>query len=305
VLALCYHGVVREHRQDRFRYNNTVSLTEFESQLELLARDFHPISARELLAWHEGARELPDNAVFVSFDDGYANNVLAAEVLLRYGIPCTFFISTGYIGTKRMLWPEEVVSRLLAWPQAQAPGPDGEQVDVPVDATARRALAVGWRERCKQIRWPQAQAYLERLRQTPATLEDDDELFRFMSWDEVRQLQAKGFDIGSHTVEHPILTQVGPEQLMCELRDSRQRIEAELGSVCDSIAYPNGGRADFSPQVIAAARAAGYRLGCTIIEDFIDAPGDPMAVNRLCVQGHLPVSNFEFRVSGAQRLLAL
>ena len=104
-------------------------------------------------------------------------------------------------------------------------------------------------------------------------------------------------------MEHPILTQTLPDRLAWELGESKRRIEAETGAPCLAIAYPNGGRDDFSETVTEAARRAGYRLGFTIIEEFNAAPANPLAVNRLCVMGHLPASSFHFRVSGAAGIL--
>ena len=129
------------------------------------------------------------------------------------------------------------------------------------------------------------------------------EVFGFLNWDEVRELRRLGFEIGSHTVEHPILTQLPPEELQTELIESKRRIERETGAPCVSIAYPNGGGNDFSASVMEGAREAGYRLAFTIVEEFNRGPEQPMAVNRLCIMGHLPVSFFHFRVNGAARLL--
>jgi peptidoglycan/xylan/chitin deacetylase (PgdA/CDA1 family) len=239
----------------------------------------------------------------MTFDDGYRNNLtLAADVLKRQGIPCVFHVSTGYIGTGRVLWTDEVISRLIEWPQAQAPDPDGGHMALPSEPDARRKLARAIKERCKRIAWEQLLRYLDRLRQVPVPLDGSEELFGFMSWDEVRALRKQGFDIGSHTIEHPILTRLTPERLQFELTESKRRIEQELGAPCEVIAYPNGGRADFSEGVMQAAKRAGYRLGFTIIERFTDKPENAFAVNRLCIQGHLPLSDFEFRVSGISQV---
>src|ERR1017187_5965410 len=46
--VLCYHGVVTADRSsDRVLYGNTVSVAEFESQLEYVAKHFNALSAAE------------------------------------------------------------------------------------------------------------------------------------------------------------------------------------------------------------------------------------------------------------------
>src|SRR4051794_35340296 len=71
VRILCYHGVVAEPQSDRFRYGNTVSIGEFDRQLKALRRHFTPISLGDLMAWLEGGAALPNDAVLLTFDDGY------------------------------------------------------------------------------------------------------------------------------------------------------------------------------------------------------------------------------------------
>jgi peptidoglycan/xylan/chitin deacetylase (PgdA/CDA1 family) len=76
-----------------------------------------------------------------------------------------------------------------------------------------------------------------------------------MDWDQLRELRAGGWEIGSHTVSHPHLTQIGDRELEVELRDSRRDCEDGLGAPCPAIAYPYG---DVDERVVEATRAAGY-----------------------------------------------
>ncbi len=81
---------------------------------------------------------------------------------------------------------------------------------------------------------------------------------RCMTWDQVECLAEEGWEIGSHTVTHPMLTKVGAEERDRELRDSRNELERRLGRPCPSIAYPYG---EVDEEVMAATRRAGYSFG--------------------------------------------
>ena len=76
-----------------------------------------------------------------------------------------------------------------------------------------------------------------------------------MAWDGLAALKDQGWEVGSHTVTHALLTNVDDHALADELTGSRERIVERLGS-CESIAYPYG-QAD--RRVALAAERAGYR----------------------------------------------
>jgi peptidoglycan/xylan/chitin deacetylase (PgdA/CDA1 family) len=76
-----------------------------------------------------------------------------------------------------------------------------------------------------------------------------------MDWSALRELTERGVEIGSHTVSHAHLPALSDSELDRELRDSRARIEDELGRPCRYLAYPYG---EHDARVQAAAAAAGY-----------------------------------------------
>ena len=305
LLVLCYHGVVEGRRMDRFGYENTVDSAEFAGHLEYLGRHFRPVTATDVATSRRSGKPLPERAVLVTFDDGYRNNLnLASEILRRAGVPAIFFVSSGYIGTRRILWPDELMDRLMALKAGSIPLPAGgeaavSETDVPAGLAEHRLLAVKIRDLCKRMDAAQSEQYLDVIRTLTPPPTPQPDLRGFMTWDEVRALRAKGFEIGAHTIDHPILTRVAPDRLRRELTESRHTIERELGEPCPFVAYPNGGSEDVSPQVLAAARDAGYKLGFTLAESFSQPAEDPLSLSRLCVQGHLPLSYFRFRASGA------
>ena len=54
-------------------------------------------------------RTLPERAVAITFDDGYADNRTQAQpILARHGLPATFFIATDFLDGGRM-WNDTVI----------------------------------------------------------------------------------------------------------------------------------------------------------------------------------------------------
>jgi len=306
LLVLVYHGVVTEdHSSEPFLYRNTVSAREFDEQLRLLKRLFSPISASDLLAYFEQQRPLPPRPVLITFDDGYRNNLTqAAPVLKRYGVPALFHLATSYINSQAILWPDEVNLRVLGWQRPRIPLP-ASVGDAEVPSTDRVELAHHIRALCKQLPEEGRVAYLDQLRQEPCPLLErtDPDLFAFLSWPEACSLAALGFEIGSHTVSHPILTKITPPALEWELRESRMEIERRLGQPCPYIAYPNGQHTDYSPAVVDRVQQY-YRLGFAATNSYAPLSGDRFTLSRINVPGHQPISVFESRISGLYAILS-
>ncbi len=92
---------------------------------------------------------------------------------------------------------------------------------------------------------------------------------RSLTWDELRGLHDRGWEIGAHSLTHPSLPTLDDETLATELAGSLERIADEIGT-CTSLAYPFG-RHD--ARVVAAARAAGFSVACTLSGSHpVDAP---------------------------------
>lgn len=82
-----------------------------------------------------------------------------------------------------------------------------------------------------------------------------------LSWDDLRALADEGWEVGSHTVTHPRLTTLERVELRAEVRESKARIEAELGRPCVSFAYPWG---LVDEGVEREVRSAGYEVAFTV-----------------------------------------
>ncbi len=77
---------------------------------------------------------------------------------------------------------------------------------------------------------------------------------------QVREMQAGGIEVGSHTVGHPHLTALSPEEARREIVDSRRQLEDSLQAPCLSFAYPYG---DWDARVRDLVAEAGYEAACT------------------------------------------
>jgi len=113
--VLLYHRVCDESLD-----SVTVKTSQFQRQLNILGRGYQIVSMEQFLR----SRGLPRRRTWVvlTFDDGYQDNHAAARLLREARIPCTFFVSTGIVGTSRGFPLDARLKRripVLSWEQVR------------------------------------------------------------------------------------------------------------------------------------------------------------------------------------------
>ena len=94
-------------------WGNAVSPAHFKEHLEVLVRTRRPLALPDFVR-NVVAGTLPANAVALTFDDGYADNLVAAKPrLAAAGVPATVFLATGYLGRTGEFWWDELARLIL------------------------------------------------------------------------------------------------------------------------------------------------------------------------------------------------
>jgi len=91
-----------------------------------------------------------------------------------------------------------------------------------------------------------------------------------MSWDNLKDLVARGFDIESHTKTHPILTRVNAKRLSDELAGSKKILEDKLGIKITTLAFPNYLQNKTVREAVKSAGYLGARAGWGLFKNSID-----------------------------------
>lgn len=100
----------------------------------------------------------------------------------------------------------------------------------------------------------------------------------YLTWEQIKELDKMGFQIGSHTISHPQdLKLLHEEDLHFETQNSKDIIEAVLGHSIKSFCYPRGRYDERVKQYVSVAgyteaRATGM-VGVTEVKDSLEKPG--------------------------------
>ena len=254
VYILEYHGVDPQNRE----WEGTISQRRFHQHVAWLKRHYRIVTvadAADALA----SGELTQDLAVLTFDDGYLNNVEGAWPVLReLGVPATIYLTTGFLDGDELWF--DIARRALAAPVAAK--------SLSSEAQERLAHALnGWptplgieaaMKRLKRLPAKERLAVVEALREVQ---ENPGEPAQPMSWDQARELQAAGIELGAHTVHHPILSLTDEQEK--EIAGSLKRLEEELGQAPTTFAMPNGGRDDYDQETLDILRRLGFRAACT------------------------------------------
>ena len=253
----------------------------FTEQMQFLAEHYR-VFALETAVELLGKGELPDNAVCITFDDGYQDNYLHAfPILKRLGISATIFLATGVIGTGRVLWHDRVFSAFRQTTKGALKGFGPQSATFKVTSLQEKLLAqqqvLGILRQCDEdtrARW--VNQLIERLEVEPFISESG----LMLNWEQVRSMVRGGIEIGSHTMTHPIMSRISSFQVRDEAVGSMKAIQQEIGVTPRTFAYPNGTADDFTPSVKAALREAGYVCAVTTIFGSNSRAQDPFELRR-------------------------
>jgi peptidoglycan/xylan/chitin deacetylase (PgdA/CDA1 family) len=222
----------------------------------------------------------PRPRIALTLDDGWLDNYeVLRRMTVRHRATATIFICPGMMARRFPFWPERVISLLKRVPEkCRLAGIfDGVRDSERADSVHEII------EQLKDITPTDRDKCLERLEDlSVGTIHDssDEPLNCTMTWEQVQDLQEQGITFGSHTVTHPILTQIPAEAARSELIESRQRVEKELGAPCRMFAYPNGNN---NEEVRECAAAAGYSIAFTTQPGCWTRTSEPLRVPRINV----------------------
>jgi peptidoglycan/xylan/chitin deacetylase (PgdA/CDA1 family) len=283
---LLYHRVCRLRTDPQLL---AVTPAHFAEQMAWLADYCRPLTLAEFVrARDEGG--WPERGIVVTFDDGYADNLEeATPILQRYGIPATFFVCTDGVGHGEEFWwdelervvllaprlPErlslELEGGLRTWPLGAASGPDPEaatwNVEVPQDPSPRHRAYRELHALIRPLSDAARRTVLEQLRLQAGTLAcAARNSHRPLGPDEIRVLAGgRGVEIGAHTLTHPVLRWLPPEDQEREVGECKRRLEGIIGREVFSFSYPFGGRSDWDETTAAVVRRCGYACAVTTL----------------------------------------
>ena len=195
----------------------------------------------------------PKGAVWITFDDGYKqnlNNVL--PIIQDFNIPVTFFITTGALtGSGTFCWPkiEHYKGKLESFRIKNK----NERYRI----SERKTKAI----------LPKLWGNILRKSKSEAMTIDDVVLIS----------KLPQITIGCHTVNHAIISDCTEDEIKFEVLESKKKLEGIIDKVVDCFAYPCG---KFDKRGIKILKQNGFKIAATSENRLIHIPNNELLVPR-------------------------
>lgn len=287
VLTLYYHRI----NTVSFDYNLLcVSPIKFRQQMLYLKRNYR------IVRFEDNWKELDTDAVVVTFDDGYLDNLrYALPILEELEIPATIFISTGTMEQNKELWWDEL-ERLLF---VGSDFPLAFQLSDDEFACRWNTSTYEYRKNCyKSIHYlmknfiglEKREDWLLQLwnwRGLRRTVREDN---RTVSEVDCRKLSnSKQISIGAHTVSHSSLANLERKEQEDEICTSIRTLENILEKKVTLFSFPFGNPAiDFNEETMEICKNNGIEKAASTENALWHASMNPYKIPRKIVRNWGP-----------------
>ncbi len=254
----------------------------FREQMQLLERHYRPVSLDYIMNFVRAQGELPNRAVAVTFDDGYADNFeIAAPILNEVGIPATFYIIVECAALGKLPWPARLrfsfrTTKKGRW--SETPG----RAWTLQDRDGREDAYLHACDECCKLAGQAQEEYVARIELDLGAQVPDESGALMMNYEQIRGLIRQGHSVGSHTMTHPNLAHVSLPEARVELAESKRNLEQQLNLPVRHFSYPCPALPpNWTEATAEESRKAGYETAVTTDSGIVRGGDDPLRWKRV------------------------
>lgn len=290
-----YHRVTRTEIDP---WELAVAPENFAGHMAYLKRHRTPLTMSEFVRRHVKGG-LPDDAVGVTFDDGYLDNLINAKPQLdAESVPATLFVVTGRLAEAQPFWWDELAALILGhrggmgdavritdaqvalrWPPDERLSDEHYWRAWDRPRTPREAAYIDIWTRLRAVSRLERSQVMASLRERLGPVDCGDNLP--MTAAELMSFRTGGrIELGGHSVSHPALTTLAADECREEIDGSRDDLARLIGTPAAGFAYPYG---DMNAAVRADVARSGFAWACSTVAGFVGASSDLFALPRLAI----------------------
>ncbi|MDR0206904.1 MAG: polysaccharide deacetylase family protein [Bacteroidales bacterium] len=209
IIVPFYHTVAEQQLPHIRHLYRMKTVKEFLKDLEFLLKHFEPIDVETLYQMHIH-KTVPKKPVFhLTFDDGMKEmHEIVSPILLKKGIPATFFINSGFTDNKALFYRHrESLERDFTIPTTCGSHPFNKLMG---NYAPFEEKVIGFLHKEKP----------------------------YLTTKQIKTLSQQGFSIGAHSVDHPYYNTIPLDEQLRQTRESLVFISSMVTQKLRLFAFP-------------------------------------------------------------------
>jgi len=280
-LYISMYHYVRDLEHSRYPHIKGLDVNLFRSQIAFMKEKFNVVTMEQVLDAVNGKGELPDNALLLTFDDGYADNYdYAFPILEEFGVQGSFFIPGKTFATHQLLDVNKIhymlasadINELAQDVKKQMDYYRGEEFSFSPTKDLYQEYAVPNRfddgdtifvKRMLQTVLPEKLRNIisSNLFEKYVGISEEKLAYElYMTEEQIRTMKRHGMFIGLHGNDHYWLGNLSPEEMKRDISSALDTLDEFIDRKCWVMNYPYG---NYSPEVIEYIKSEGASIGLT------------------------------------------
>jgi peptidoglycan/xylan/chitin deacetylase (PgdA/CDA1 family) len=239
ILIPYYHMVSDDevlHIKHLYPHKN---IKQFSDDLDFILKNFSPISLYDVLENFHIGKTLSSKTLHLTFDDGFREiHDIIAPILLKKGIPATFFISSGFIDNKLLCYQHK--ASILAehiFKRNFEPKIHNNikkiflEENLEFNDIKSGILSIQYRDK----------VMVDELA-TVMDIDFSDYLSKnkpYLTTEQIKRLIDSGFTIGAHSIDHPLYANLALEEQLHQTLESVTFIKDKFSLNYSVFAFPH------------------------------------------------------------------
>lgn len=291
-LYIAMYHYTRDLTHSRYQEIKGLDINLFREQIEFMKENFNIVCMEQVIDAVQGKSSLPENALLLTFDDGYIDNyTYAMPILEEAKVQGSFFIPGKTFTTHQLLDVNKIhyilasaeINELMKDVCAKMDYYRGQEYDFPSNQDLINEYA-------KPNRFDSAETiFVKRMLQTalPEKLRNkmSSELFEkyvgvteeqlayelYMTEEQIRTMKRHGMFIGIHGYDHYWLGNLSTEQMHEDIDKALEVMDGFVDRKCWVMNYPYG---NYSEDVLKYVCGKGACVGLTTAVQIADLKRD-------------------------------
>lgn len=241
---IIYYHMITENKNDIYLWERGITPKIFKEQIKWFKQNYKIIQLKDSIEMIKNGESL-NKCLAITTDDGFKENYeYIGNILAEENIKFTMFLTWKSINNKEIIWCD----RLMRIMNLIAPSKINEKCGLlakkyRLETKKKSESIMNWALRSFDME--HKELYTRELWEAMFPEVEEEYLLNkqpYLSINQINELLYDGHDIGSHSLSHPLFTNMNCEQVCHEIDESCKLLSKQFNRNISLFAYPFGRR---------------------------------------------------------------